>query len=188
MLYFLRHTLAVLALPVTVVAIVPVWISRRYEAAASWPRGPAAITVVLLGIAVGLVGLGLFISTLRLFAHEGRGTLAPWDPPRHLVVRGPYRYVRNPMIAGVLFMLVGIALVLRSRPHAIWALLFLGINATYIPLLEEPPLEWRFGEEYREYRRHVPRFLPRLRPWSGGPAEAQETPAVPAASKRGDNR
>jgi protein-S-isoprenylcysteine O-methyltransferase Ste14 len=92
--------------------------------------------------------------------------LAPWDPPRRLVVRGPYRYVRNPMISGVVLVLFGEALVLLSRPHLWWALVFLGINAVYIPLVEEPMLADRFGGDYQEYRRNVPRLLPRLRPWT----------------------
>lgn len=154
-----------LVLPVTVVAIVPAWIFRRYDVVAAWPRGPLAAIAVGLGVPVCLIGLALFIASLFHFVSEGRGTLAPWDPPRHLVVQGPYRYVRNPMIAGVIFMLAGIALVLRSRPHALWALAAIGINAIYIPLLEEPLLDHRFGEEYRQYRRHVPRFVPRIRPW-----------------------
>jgi protein-S-isoprenylcysteine O-methyltransferase Ste14 len=82
------------------------------------------------------------------------------------VVRGPYRHVRNPMISGVLLVLLGEALVLRSRLHLTWACTFFAINAVYIPLLEEPDLEARFGESYREYRRHVPRLVPRLTPWN----------------------
>ena len=69
------------------------------------------------------------------------------------------------MILGVLFVLLGEALLLLSRPHVEWALIFLLINAVYIPLLEEPLLLERFGDGYREYCRHVPRLLPRLRPW-----------------------
>ena len=80
-------------------------------------------------------------------------------------MRGPYRYVRNPMISGVILALLGEALVLLSRPHLEWALIFLGINAAYILLIEEPRLAQRFGEAYREYCRHVPRLLPRWRPW-----------------------
>lgn len=113
----------------------------------------------------------LFSSSLRGFAAEGRGTLAPWDPPRHLVVHGPYRFVRNPMISGVLFVLAGEAMLLRSGPHAVWALVFLGINLVYIPLVEEPSLRLRFGEPYREYCEQVPRIFPRLRPWLPDPAD-----------------
>jgi protein-S-isoprenylcysteine O-methyltransferase Ste14 len=107
----------------------------------------------------------IFVSSLRRFAGEGEGTLAPWDPPRNLVVRGPYRYVRNPMISGVLFIVFGEALVLRSSAQLEWALTFLLLNAVYIPLLEEPGLRRRFGQSYQEYCRHVPRLFPRFHPW-----------------------
>jgi len=69
------------------------------------------------------------------------------------------------MISGVIFILAGEAMLLASRPHALWALTFLGLNLIYIPLLEEPLLRRRFGEAYLEYCKHVARILPRLRPW-----------------------
>ena len=117
------------------------------------------------GLCLLTVGGLLFVASLRRFVTDGRGTLAPWDPPRQLVVQGPYRYVRNPMISGVVLILFGEALLLLSRPHLTWALIFLGINSVYIPLLEEPLLAKRFGPAYPEYCEHVPRLLPRLRPW-----------------------
>lgn len=86
------------------------------------------------GALVLLIGLALFASSLRGFAGEGRGTLAPWDPPRELVITGPYRYVRNPRISGVIFILCGEAMVLLSAAHAMWGVVFLVINAIYIPL------------------------------------------------------
>jgi protein-S-isoprenylcysteine O-methyltransferase Ste14 len=69
------------------------------------------------------------------------------------------------MISGVILMLVGEGLVLRSTPHLLWAGIFFIINAIYIPLLEEPRLRSRFGADYEEYRKAVPRLVPRLRPW-----------------------
>ena len=110
-----------------------------------------------------LIGAALFVSTVYLFATAGRGTLAPWDPPARLVVRGPYRFVRNPMITGVLLIIVAEALFFRSMPIAVWAAVFFVINAIYLPLFEEPGLERRFGDDYRQYKRDVPRLLPRLR-------------------------
>jgi protein-S-isoprenylcysteine O-methyltransferase Ste14 len=165
MMMLIRHLLSVVALPFMVAVVVPVWLARSNHI--SFTLGASGIQIVtqLAGLVLLILGLGLFVSSLRRFATEGEGTLAPWDPPRRLVIRGPYRYVRNPMISGVVFVLFGEALLLLSRPHAMWALIFLGANFVYIPLLEETGLKLRFGDSYREYCRHVPRLIPRLRPW-----------------------
>ena len=115
-----------------------------------------------------LIGLGLLLmyQTISLFASVGEGTLAPWDPPRNLVVRGVYRHVRNPMISGVLFILLGEATLLGSLPLLVWFLIFFAVNATYMPLLEERHLARRFGGEYLTYKRNVPRWIPRLKHWT----------------------
>src|SRR5262249_43380680 len=100
------------------------------------------------------------------FMAVGQGTLAPWLPTQHLVVRGPYRYVRNPMISGVIFVVTGEAVISGSSSLVIWALGVLLVNLIYIPLVEEPGLVERFGAQYEAYRQHVPRWIPRLRPWN----------------------
>ena len=122
----------------------------------------------LLAAAVVLFGLGLALAiwTSRLFLHEGGGTPAPWDPPRRLVVKGPYRHVRNPMISSVFSMLAAEAILLGTWPVVAWYALVLVGNAIYMPLWEEPRLEKRFGEDYLRYKRDVPRWIPRLDPWS----------------------
>src|SRR5258707_10335372 len=163
----LRHLAAFLALPFVVTVVIPVYVQRRNHLFLRWPGGTSAMLAVIAGAIVLLLGLTLFAASVYEFATRGRGTLAPWDPPRALVVRGPYQYVRNPMISGVLLLLIAEALLLRSLPHAEWAGTFAVINAIYIPLLEEPQLKARFGDAYREYCRHVPRLIPRLRPWRG---------------------
>lgn len=169
MMTALRHLLAIAVLPFTVALLVPVWIARaysvRFESAGS--VGPA------LGQGCGLLlvgsGLLLAVASVWKFATEGKGTLAPWDPPRRFVVHGPYRFVRNPMISGVILILLGEAAVLRSPAHGVWAAAFSVLNLLYIPLVEEPQLERRFGDSYREYRRNVRRFIPRLTPWTPSP-------------------
>jgi protein-S-isoprenylcysteine O-methyltransferase Ste14 len=163
---WLRHLLAIAILPFTVAVWIPLQIARRYAIAPALGGAPSAIALQLAGVALLGEELALFAASLRRFAGEGRGTLAPWDPPRALVLRGPYRYVRNPMISGVLFVLFGEALALLSRPHGIWAAAFLALNLVYIPLVEEPQPAQRFGDPYREYCRHVRRFLPRVQPWT----------------------
>src|SRR5438132_93883 len=107
-----------IAVPTTVTLLVPglVLVLDRsvrvgWGLAGGWPALPIAVGALLL-----LAGLTLVVATVRLFATEGKGTLAPWDPPRRMVVRGPYRYVRNPMISGVLTILLGEAALLGSLP------------------------------------------------------------------------
>jgi protein-S-isoprenylcysteine O-methyltransferase Ste14 len=160
-----RHLLSVAALPFVVAVVVPTWLARTNNISPALGSTAPRIIAQLGGLLLIAVGLFLFAASLRRFATEGDGTLAPWDPPRRLVVRGPYRYVRNPMISGVLFVLFGEALFLLSQPHLVWALIFLGMNVLVIPLVEEPGLRRRFGDSYVEYCRHVPRLIPRLRPW-----------------------
>ena len=160
-----RHLLSVALLPFTVAVLVPLWLARNNNISPAIGTTGPQMLVQVLGLLVLAVGLMLFSASLRNFVTEGEGTLAPWDPPRRLVVRGPYRYVRNPMISGVVLVLFGEALTLLSRPHFIWALIFLVVNSIYIPLLEETGLRQRFGDSYVEYCRHVPRLIPRFRPW-----------------------
>ena len=76
------------------------------------------------------------------------------------------------MISDVILILLDEGCMLLSSPHPLWALVFFGINAIYIPLMEEPFLLRRFGEDYREYCRHVPRLIPRLRPWKGNESQS----------------
>ena len=170
----MRHTVAFLALPGVVAGLVPVWIARGNGA--SLTLAPDAIGRLgqLAGLMFGAIGLWLFSYSLLHFIQRGRGTLAPWDPPTRLVVSGPYRYVRNPMIAGVIFVLASEALLLRSGPNMTWAVTVFLLNCVYIPLLEEPPLRQRFGDAYVEYSKHVRRLVPRVHPWSPGVELASE--------------
>lgn len=166
MLIVLRHLLAIVALPFLVAVLMPIWIARGNSVRLALVTTMPQLLVQIAGLGLLLIGLWLFVSSLRRFMRDGKGTLAPWDPPSQLVIRGPYRYVRNPMISGVLFVLFGEALMLLSGPHFQWALIFLVVNFIYIPLFEEQQLKRRFGEPYMEYCRHVPRLVPRLRPWT----------------------
>ena len=89
----------------------------------------------------------------------------PWNPSRSLVVAGIYRYIRNPMILSVIMIEVGEALLFASVWLGILAVIFFIINHVYFVLSEEPGLEKRFGEDYIEYKKNVPRWIPRLKPW-----------------------
>lgn len=162
-----RHLRSILLLPVTVTILIPSLILlRSHTIAIGWGLPPpwqlAPLSTGLLCLAVGL---RLLVRTIGLFATQGHGTLAPWDPPTHLVIRGVYRHVRNPMISGVILMLLGESLLLGSRALGTWCAFVTIVNMLYIPLLEEPGLEARFGAPYRAYKQHVPRWLPRREAW-----------------------
>lgn len=153
-----RQLRAIAPLPGVVTVLVPLLILRSSGA-----------NVTLLSALPGTVliapGFVLWVWTVRLFARIGKGTLAPWDPPRKLVVEGPYRHVRNPMISAVLAVLAGEAVFFASLPLLVWFALFFAATYAVFQLFEEPELERRFGDEYREYKRNVPRWLPRRDPW-----------------------
>jgi protein-S-isoprenylcysteine O-methyltransferase Ste14 len=164
-----RHVRAIGLLPVVNAGLVPAAIVLLGDSVnPGWGLpAPLAALVTVAGAASAAFGLTLMYRTIRLFATRGEGTLAPWDPPRKLVVEGPYRHVRNPMITGVWFLLAGEALVLGSVRIALWLAVFAAANMVYMPLSEEPGLERRFGEDYRTYKREVPAWIPRATPWRG---------------------
>lgn len=160
----MRQLRAIGALPGMVAGVVPALILLTGREEPSLPllhRLPLA----LAGAALLGVGLTLMVRTIRLFTSVGEGTLAPWDATRKLVVRGVYRFVRNPMISGVMAVLLGEAALFASSSLLVWFVVFSAVNMTYLPLVEERGLARRFGEPYLEYRRNVPRWVPRLTPW-----------------------
>jgi protein-S-isoprenylcysteine O-methyltransferase Ste14 len=150
-----RQIRAIGPLPFTATVVVPVIIAVGGDPEFAWWRA-------VLGAIPIAAGLTLMYRTITLFARVGDGTLAPWDPPRRLVVEGPYRRWRHPMISGVALILSGETLVMWTPPMLIWLAAFVAVNAVYLPLVEEPRLVRRFGADYEDYRRRVPRFLPRL--------------------------
>jgi protein-S-isoprenylcysteine O-methyltransferase Ste14 len=154
-----RQLAAVALLPVTVTLVVPALILWR----TGWDGGGWALG--LMGGALVVAGVALVAWTATLFSTVGRGTIAPWDPTSRLVVVGPYRHVRNPMISGVLAILLGEAAIFASVPLLLWFAGVFAVNAVYLPLVEEPGIRRRFGPDYDAYRAAVPRWIPRLRPW-----------------------
>lgn len=167
----MKHFRAILLLPFMVTVVIPATILALtgFDTFDLWQSVAPAVTLLVLGLLVIGLGLTLMVATIRLFVTVGRGTLAPWEPPTHFVVRGIYRHVRNPMIAGVFSILLGESFVFASLPLFCWFLFFVVANAVYIPLVEEPGLVKRFGEEYEVYRRNVPRWIPRVKAWENAP-------------------
>jgi protein-S-isoprenylcysteine O-methyltransferase Ste14 len=155
---------AFLIFPVNVMGVIPallIWCSRPGGMLGFFSysfRGVRSLTGTLLVVA----GVLLCWKTVSLFTDYGEGTPAPFDPPKKLVVQGPYNYVRNPMMIGVWLVLSGEALIFGSVLLGIWFLVFLGACLALIPVWEEPDLENRFGEPYRVYMKKVPRWNPAI--------------------------
>jgi protein-S-isoprenylcysteine O-methyltransferase Ste14 len=163
-----KHLRSILLLPCMLTIFIPgtiLWLTGP-DTLGIWRSMPSSMVVlpILGGVCLGS-GLVLAVATIRLFVSFGEGTIAPWDPPQRLVIRGVYRQVRNPMITGVCLVLLGEALLAASLP--LLGLFAFGviINVIYVPLSEEPGLARRFGEDYLVYKRNVPRWIPRLTPW-----------------------
>jgi protein-S-isoprenylcysteine O-methyltransferase Ste14 len=145
-------------LPITVLVLVPLYIERDISV--------EYLSALLIGIILICGGVTLMIITISIFIRIGKGTLAPWSPTKKLVITGIYRYVRNPMIIGVLIVLIGESISFLSLNILIWALIFFIINNIYFLFYEEPDLEKRFGNDYKEYKKNVPRWIPRFKPYA----------------------
>lgn len=131
------------------------WTGIARPAAIAWPQFTGA-AVCAAGAAVALWCVGTFIFV-------GKGTPAPFDPPRRLVVRGPYRFVRNPMYIGAALALAGAALFYASLPLLIYGAGLLLLAHLIVVFYEEPTLRRSFGPDYEAYRRSVRRWLPGLK-------------------------
>jgi protein-S-isoprenylcysteine O-methyltransferase Ste14 len=151
---FLRAFLAFLLLPGIAAGVVPFVLSLFDPF-----KGDGNIFgLVLLGI-----GLLILLWCVRDFYVSGKGTLAPWDPPRKLVIVGLYRYVRNPMYVGVLFILLGWIIVTASPMVFGFTLILTLAFHIRVVTSEEPRAEMTFGFEWLDYKKNVHRWLPRLK-------------------------
>ena len=154
-----------LVLPFVVVLAVPFLLLFSFRTGMVKVAQPLPIAQLILRSLLEIVGLSLLAATIALFVRQGRGTLAPWDPTSRLVIQGPYAYTRNPMISGVAFAVLGEAVLFGSIAVFAWFAFIVIVNTIYFKVSEEPGLVKRFGVEYEEYRRHVPMWIPRLKPW-----------------------
>ena len=122
----------------------------------------------VLGVILLVAGLIVLIQAFVRFVVEGFGTPMPVAAPDRLVVGGLYRYVRNPMYVAILATIIGQALLLGRLALLLYAVVVWLIAAAFVCFYEEPTLTRRFGADYEAYRRAVPAWWPRLRPWKPG--------------------
>jgi len=152
----LKTTLFTIVVPGTVTGLVPSWLLggfRRPE------RGP----LTWLGVVIFLTGAAIYFRCAWEFAVRGLGTPAPIAPTKFLVTTALHRYVRNPMYIGVFTLLLGEAVTFRSGLVLWYAALFCVPVELFVVFYEEPTLRRQFGESYEEYRRSVPRWIPKIR-------------------------
>lgn len=151
--------------PGTVAGLVPWWISH-WEVAQPW-HGIYLLRPV--GILMIIYGSGFVLDSFARFAIQGLGTPAPVMPTKHLVVTGLYRYVRNPMYVGVFSAIVGQALLFGNFRVFVYGICMFAAAAFFVLLYEEPTLRRTFGAEYDQFCANVPRWIPRVTPWSMPP-------------------
>ena len=148
---------AFLTLPGVMAGVIPLAIMQL-------PRRPAPQSSWM--IVPLLFGLLILVSSVVSFYRRGKGTLAPWDPPRRLVVEDLYRFNRNPMYVGITLLLIGWAGILGSAWHYLYAALLLVAFHLRVVLYEEREMQRLFPQDWPHYRANVPRWCLRLTPYS----------------------
>ena len=152
-MFFLRALISFLVLPGTVAGLIPARVVSTDRG-----RGHGLI----FGAVPFAIGVVMLLWCVRDFYVSGRGTLAPWDPPKRLVIVGLYRFTRNPMYAGILLLLTEWSLFAASSLLAGYAVMLAIAFHLRVLLYEEPRLKMQFSEEWAAYAATVPRWLPRL--------------------------
>lgn len=156
MILFLKNLLFTVVVPGFVAGWVPLhWFERHPRWPEQWQWQHWA------GAAVLAVGLAIYLHCVWLFATRGHGTPAPIDPPKKLVQRGLYRWMRNPMYVGVLTIVAGEAVFFWSIHISVYLFCLGCCFHIWVLLYEEPALDYSFGAMYTDYRREVPRWWPR---------------------------
>jgi protein-S-isoprenylcysteine O-methyltransferase Ste14 len=157
----LKQLFSIIALPVTILMLFPIFLMMEFDFMPLWGLESFSATLVL-GLGFALIALGLIqlIYTISIFFSKGKGTIAPWNPTMNLIKTGIYGHIRNPMMIAVFFVLMGESSIIGSVYLVFYSVIFVIVNLFYIPLVEEPKLVKRFGEEYLKYQNEVPRWLP----------------------------
>jgi len=145
------------------ISVVLVFIPDQILIATGITRPTEVGTLHWAGLVLVVLGGALAIWCILTFALVGKGTPAPFDPPRKLVAAGPYRWIRNPMYVGAGTALVGAALFYQSAALVAFAAGFMVAAHVFVVLFEEPMLERTFGARYADYRNAVPRWMPTWR-------------------------
>ena len=145
------------------IGLLLIFLPGRILSATGIVRPPTIGPPQVAGAILGAAGAALALACIVTFVFVGKGTPAPFDPPRRLVIRGPYRLVRNPMYIGAGLALAGAALFYRSLSLLAYAAVFLLVTHGFVVLYEEPTLRRIFDRDYAAYCRQTGRWWPRRR-------------------------
>ena len=149
---------AIIILPVNVLIVIPVILLYLTNFTFNRP----SVLQIIFSLITGIIGAFFAGWSMLTFKSKGNGTPAPWAPPENFVVTGPYKYVRNPMISGVIFLLYTEFCITMSVALFLWFLAFTFINLLYIHYVEEPQLKKRFGASYEKYLKTTPCWIPKF--------------------------
>ena len=156
----------ILILPVNIVLTIPLLIFLLTKKSYSYDLITSNNPLFYFAMIFLLIGLLLAVWSVRTFYNKGgEGTPGPWQPVNKLVVSGPYRYVRNPMLIGVFFLLLFETVFFSSLPLFLWFIVFFFANIIYFKNVEEKDLVKRFGTSYEDYKNNVPMLIPRFKPY-----------------------
>jgi protein-S-isoprenylcysteine O-methyltransferase Ste14 len=147
--------------PGTVAGLVPWWMSQ-WRMSDSFP---GFMVLRVMGALLMAAGFALLMETFVRFAIQGIGTPAPVYPTKHLLVKGSYRHVRNPMYVAVVSLILGQALVFGNVQIFVYALCAWLVMHLFVLMYEEPTLRRTFGHDYKNFCANVPRWIPRWTPW-----------------------
>lgn len=156
---FIKTLIFTVIVPGTVTILIPRWLLSSQAGRERFDIGPFRY----LGLVPIVLGALIYLWCAWDFTVAGKGTPAPIDPPKELVVRGLYRYVRNPMYVGVGSVLFGEAVLFQSLALLAYLAVALICVFLFVVFYEEPVLTRKFGDSYRRYRETVPRWIPRIR-------------------------
>lgn len=152
----LRNLFFTFLQPGLVAGLFPYWIlgnlvTKEFSTPFDWYQ--------YIAITVFLVGLLIMVKCIFQFAFEGRGTLSPADPTKKLVIKGFYRYSRNPMYVGVVLILIGETLFFTSKNLLGYSTIIILCFNLFVILVEEPRLQKDFGSDYVHYCKKVRRWF-----------------------------
>jgi len=160
---FVRSIIFTIVVPCTVAGWVPHWLSNSTLDGLMFGKAPSSLITDILGYILLVLGAAIYLWCVYDFTFIGRGTPAVFDPPKELVIRGLYEYVRNPMYIGVIFALAG-QVFLYGSPIVLFYTVAIGVFfIAFVLVEEEPALHKKFGNDYDEYSRRVNRWLPKLK-------------------------